>query len=80
VLVDRTVIGMVEVDGEPMPIKQTRLTETQNLPERKAGVYYVVSLAVAMANMDRDDLLVASQVTRDCDGNTLGCRSLSLVS
>jgi hypothetical protein len=80
VLVDRQIIGYTDIDGEPMPIKQTRLTETVNLPDAKPGVYYVVSLAVAMAKVDRVDLLVASQVTRNDAGDKIGCRSLSRVS
>lgn len=50
----------------------------QNLPPRRDGVQYIVSLVVALALADRrDDLLVPYREVRNSSGTVIGCRSLA---
>lgn len=50
------------------------------LPEHVDGVFYVVSLVVAMQQTyvyNRDDLLVPYREVRNTDGTVIGCRGLA---
>lgn len=49
-----------------------------NLPSKRDGVQYVVSLVVALALADRrSDLLVPYREVRNASGTVIGCRSLA---
>lgn len=51
---------------------------TQNLPPKRDGVQYIVSLVVALALADRrSDLLVPYREVRNASGTVIGCRSLA---
>lgn len=62
-----------EIDGIPE-------TETEygsaDLPEEKAGTYYVVSALVKSAYPARKDLRVPARAVRDENNRIIGCRSL----
>ncbi|WP_055696480.1 hypothetical protein [Streptomyces silaceus] len=50
----------------------------QNLPPKRDGVQYIVSLVVALALADRrSDLLVPYREVRNASGTVIGCRSLA---
>lgn len=50
----------------------------QNLPPKRDGVEYIVSLVVALALADRrSDLLVPYREVRNSSGTVIGCRSLA---
>lgn len=50
----------------------------QNLPPKRDGVQYIVSLVVALALCDRrSDLLVPYREVRNSTGTVIGCRSLA---
>ncbi|MEU3528810.1 hypothetical protein AB0E62_34015 [Streptomyces sp. NPDC038707] len=50
----------------------------QNLPPRRDGYQYIVSLVVALALADRrDDVLVPYREVRNSSGTVIGCRSLA---
>lgn len=50
----------------------------QNLPPKRDGYQYVVSLVVALALADRrSDLLVPYREVRNSSGTVIGCRSLA---
>jgi hypothetical protein len=50
----------------------------ENLPPKRDGVQYVVSLVVALALCDRrSDLLVPYREVRNSTGTVIGCRSLA---
>ncbi|WP_318201025.1 hypothetical protein [Streptomyces sp. SCL15-4] len=50
----------------------------QNLPPKRDGYQYIVSLVVALALADRrDDLLVPYREVRNSSGTVIGCRSLA---
>lgn len=50
----------------------------QNLPPKRDGVQYIVSLVVALALAERrSDLLVPYREVRNSTGTVIGCRSLA---
>lgn len=50
----------------------------QNLPPKRDGVQYIVSLVVALALADRrSDLLVPYREVRNASGTVVGCRQLA---
>ena len=50
----------------------------QNLPPKRDGVSYIVSLVVALALADRrNDLLVPYREVRNATGTVIGCRSFA---
>ncbi|MGV9588270.1 hypothetical protein [Streptomyces tendae] len=50
----------------------------QNLPPKRDGYQYIVSLVVALALADRrSDLLVPYREVRNSTGTVIGCRSLA---
>ncbi|PWJ07911.1 hypothetical protein DKG34_10930 [Streptomyces sp. NWU49] len=50
----------------------------QNLPPKRDGVQYIVSLVVALALAGRrSDLLVPYREVRNASGTVIGCRSLA---
>ena len=50
----------------------------QNLPPKRDGYQYIVSLVVALALADRrSDLLVPYREVRNSSGTVIGCRSLA---
>lgn len=48
-----------------------------DLPEPEHGVWFIVSLPVALACRGRSDLLVPYQEVRNHEGTVIGCRSLA---
>ena len=79
---DATLIRLKQtvVQDEPLPdgtpTSRTVFGEPEGLPERRDGVFYIVSQLVKSALPDRDDLLVPAEVVRDGEGNIIGCKSL----
>ena len=61
---------------EGVPLTETEFGECE-LPERKEGIYYIVSLLVCQAHPNRPDLLIVNETIRDEDGRIIGCQSLS---
>jgi len=51
-----------------------------NLPEPKEDTYYIVSLPVAQAYPERQDLLVPDELVRDENGRVVGCKAFARVS
>ncbi|MBD9731189.1 hypothetical protein IGX29_05025 [Streptomyces sp. H28] len=50
----------------------------QNLPPKRDGYQYIVSLVVALALADRrSDLLVPYREVRNASGTVIGCRALA---
>lgn len=62
-----------EIDG--FRTTKTIFGEPENLPDKKEGVFYIVSQLVKNALPERDDLLVPAEVVRDETGRILGCKS-----
>ena len=62
-----------EIDG--FRTTKTIFGEPESLPDKKEGVFYIVSQLVKNALPERDDLLVPAEVVRDETGRILGCKS-----
>lgn len=73
------VVGNVVVDGHDVPVMKTTFGEVTDLPEREEGVLLIVSLAVAKARPDRDDLLTVYKTVRDGEGQIIGATALARV-
>jgi hypothetical protein len=81
-------IGEIELGTQhlrncPVPVEYIEYRHANGLPEPyllDAGMYatwYVVSLALALAAVDRGDLLVPYREVRNLDGTVIGCRLLA---
>ena len=71
--------GSVEVvEGLIIPITMTEFGTAEGLPDKKEGVFYIVSQLVKSALPNRTDLLVPAEVQRDQSGNIIGCLSLGV--
>jgi hypothetical protein len=66
------------VDG--IPIEGVEYGHAHDLPQPVDGVRYVVSLAPALGQAGRDDLLVPYGEVRNADGTVVGCRVLAQVA
>lgn len=65
---------------EGVPIAGVGYGHAHDLPDKEAGVHYVVSLALALGQPHRDDLLVPYSEVRNADGTVVGCRLLAKVA
>lgn len=62
----------LEVAGVPLVAEERTRA---NLPEPQEGVWFIVSSVVVSAHPERRDLLVPSDLVRDCRGAVTACRS-----
>jgi hypothetical protein len=69
--------GIVLDGGVEIPVVRKVLREVVGLPEPSEGVFFIVSLAVAQAARDREDLLIPDDFVRDEEGRIVGARRLS---
>jgi hypothetical protein len=69
-------LGTNSRDGEPYELVE--YGHAHDLPPRRDGVSYVVSLVVALA-VHRDDLLAPYGEVRNSEGTMIGCRFLQKV-
>ena len=72
-------IGSIEVNGHEIPIIRKTLGHVENLPKPEKDVMLVVSLAVAKAAKDRNDLLIPGQAVRDDKGRIIGTTALAKI-
>lgn len=63
-----------------VPIEGVEFQHVNDLPPKVDGVRYVVSLALALGQLHRDDLLVPYAEVRNGDGTVVGCRVLAQVA
>jgi hypothetical protein len=70
--------GVVTIDGMDVPIVSTSSAgQVTGLPQPQPGTLFLVSLQVAKACPDRDDLVVTNDAVRGDGGQIIGCRSLA---
>ncbi|MEU9557967.1 hypothetical protein [Streptomyces fumanus] len=70
-------LATIELGGSSWP-ELVEFGHAQNLPPKRDGVQYIVSLVVALALADRrSDLLVPYREVRNASGTVIGCRSLA---
>lgn len=78
----RQPLGSLEVGATRIPVVAKGLSNITGLPKPQAGVFYIVSLAVAQAIPEhpaRDDVLVVDELVRDAAGRVIGARALARV-
>lgn len=63
-----------------IPVYKITYTESEGLPSPKKDTFYFVSVIVAQANLDRNDLLLSSDLIRDDNGRILGCGSFATLN
>lgn len=61
-----------------IPISETKFSGIDSVPEKKDGVFYIVSLLTCQACPDRDDFLIPNESVRNENGLIIGCKSLSI--
>ncbi|MFD7997323.1 hypothetical protein [Streptomyces mexicanus] len=72
-----TRLATIELGGG-ITFEMVEFGHAQNLPPRRDGYHYIVSLVVALALADRrSDLLVPYREVRNSSGTVIGCRSLA---
>jgi len=76
---DTVVVGSAFVDGKGIPITRTQFGDVEDLPEKDDDTLLIVSMLVAKACPERDDLVIPNGIVRDDDGNIIGCTSLATV-
>jgi hypothetical protein len=70
-------LAEMELAGKPgLPLARWRRGTSPRLPEPRAGVSFIVSWTIALANPTRKDLLYPLEEVRDGAGALLGYRSL----
>jgi hypothetical protein len=70
-------LATIELGGG-ITFEMVEFGHAQNLPPRRDGCQYIVSLVVALALADRrSDLLVPYREVRNSSGTVIGCRSLA---
>lgn len=70
--------GFVSYGNDLIPLTKSDFSEVENMPDKREGVFYIVSSLVCQAYPDRDDLLIPNESVRDENGNIIGCKSLSV--
>ncbi|WP_433520100.1 hypothetical protein ACQP2T_63910 (plasmid) [Nonomuraea sp. CA-143628] len=63
-----------------VPIEGVEYGHAHDLPQPAEGIRYVVSLALALGQQGREDLLVPYGEVRNSDGTVVGCRVLAQVA
>lgn len=71
-------VGNIKYGSDLISITETKFLGVDNLPEKKDGVFYIVSLLTCQACPDRDDFLIPNESVRDENGLIIGCKSLSI--
>ncbi|MFJ4428801.1 hypothetical protein [Streptomyces bobili] len=70
-------LATIELSGG-ITFELVEFRHAQNLPPKRDGYQYIVSLVVALAVADqRTDLLVPYREVRNSNGTVIGCRSLA---
>ncbi|MEU3656512.1 hypothetical protein AB0E67_27625 [Streptomyces sp. NPDC032161] len=70
-------LAMIELGGG-ITFELVEFGHAQNLPPKRDGYQYIVSLVVALALADRrSDLLVPYREVRNASGTVIGCRSFA---
>lgn len=76
--VDLELDKVLEIDGVEIPIYRTTFGEVSNLPREEPDTFYIVSAAVAKAEIERRDLLIPNDLLRDKSGTIIGCHSFAI--
>lgn len=72
-------VNEICLGGCIFPISKRKYISTQNLPEPKQNVFFIVSYIVALQNIERNDLVVAADPIKNTEGKVVGYGSLNLI-
>lgn len=75
----RKQIGSITIDGVDIPINKTVFGDIDGLPAPADDTIYVVSMLVAQAVPDRDDVFIVDDAVRDDQGRIIGAKALAHV-
>jgi len=75
----RKQIGSISVDGVDVPINKTVFGDISGLPDPAPDTIYVVSMLVAQAVPNRDDVYIVDDIVRDDQGRIVGAKALAHV-
>jgi len=64
-----------EINGVKIYTKQ--FGKSDDLPEEVEGQFVIVSVPVAQAHTERNDLIIADDIVRNQDGKIIGCKSFA---
>lgn len=73
-------IQVEDLGAENTLVKKVGYLGVTGLPPSSPGVLFVVSLLVALAVSDRDDVVAPYDEVRDSQGRVIGCRALQKAS
>lgn len=75
----RQQVGTINVDGVDVPVNKTVFGDIDGLPDPQPDTIYVVSMLVAQAVPDRDDVFIVDDTVRDDQGRIVGAKALAHV-
>ena len=67
-----------KIYGKVYLINRGYASDTSNFPDAEEGVYYIVSLPVALS-LKRNDVFIPGELVRDDAGTVIGCKGLNRV-
>jgi len=67
----------LNTNSDGIPITENSYGEVENLPSLQKDTIYVVSMMVANACPDRNDLYIVNETVRDERGRIIGAKSLA---
>ena len=71
--------GVINVNGNEIPLTATVYGEVENLPAPEEDTFYLVSSLVAARVPERDDVFIPNESVRDSEGRIVGCKFLGKV-
>ncbi len=75
--IEYTPLDNIIVDDMEVVISKSAFKEVYNLPDKRSGVYYIVSFPIALTCKDRDDLIFPTSLIRDEKGVVKGCKGFA---
>jgi len=75
----RKQMGSISIDGVDVPINKTVFGDISGLPDPAPDTIYVVSMLVAQAVPNRDDVYIVDDIVRDDQGRIIGAKALAHV-
>ena len=72
-------IGEVTVGDDTVDIVKSVFGQVNDLPEREKDTIFIVSMVVAKAASDRDDLVIPTDLVRNEAGAIIGCKALAKI-
>lgn len=72
--IEHSIVGVVKI-----PVNRKKYGNISGLPDPQPDTIYIVSVLVAQAVPDREDVFIPDDIVRDEQGRIIGCRALARV-